>query len=317
MYGAGAIGGVVGARLHEAGHDVVLVARGDHLGVLRERGLTLATPEGTRTLAVPAVGSAAEAGLTGPTTVLLAVKSHQTAAAVDDLVGAVGPESPVVSLQNGVSNEDHLLRWFAHVHGVCVMLPTAHLEPGVVVQHSTPVPGILDVGRYPGGVDAVSEEIAATFTSAGFVSVARPDIMAWKHRKLMMNLGNAAEACCGSGAGTEELVARARDEGERVLAAARVPVVGEAEDRVRRGDILRLADVLGHHRGGGSSWQSLRRGTGSIESDYLNGEVVRLGRLHGVPTPCNELLRRTAQRLAREGGEPGSVPAMDLLVALG
>ena len=74
--------------------------------------------------------------------------------------------------------------------------------------------------------------------------------------------------------------------------------------------------VAGRERGGGSSWQSLRRATGSIETDYLNGEVVRLGRLHGVPTPANALLQATARRLAATGGEPGSVPAADLLARL-
>jgi 2-dehydropantoate 2-reductase len=321
VYGAGAIGGVLGGLLHEAGHDVVLVARGPHLDALRRDGLTLASPEGTRTIDVPAAGDAREAldgaDGDGPVTVLLAVKSHQTQAAVEDLTSVLPAATPVVSLQNGVANEPWLLRFFADVQGVCVMMPTGHLEPGVVEQHSAPVPGILDVGRYPGGTDATSASVAAAFRDAGIVSEPRPDVMAWKHRKLMMNLGNAVQACCTPGPDADDLAGRAVAEGEAALAAAGIPVVGVAQDRERRGDLLRVSPVDGRERGGGSSWQSLRRGTGSIETDYLNGEVVRLGRLHGVPTPANALLQATARRLAATGGEPGSVPAADLLARLG
>jgi 2-dehydropantoate 2-reductase len=74
-----------------------------------------------------------------------------------------------------------------------------------------------------------------------------------------------------------------------------------------------LRPVRGHDLSGGSSWQSLARGTGNIEADWLNGEVVLLGRMHQVATPANELLRSTANRMAREGITPGSIPAKDLL----
>jgi 2-dehydropantoate 2-reductase len=313
VYGAGAVGGVLGARLHDAGRDVVLVARGQHLEAIRRDGLTLASPEGTRTLPVPAVGTAGEIDLDGPATVLLAVKSHQTQSAIEDLTGALDPRTPVVSVQNGVANEPTLLRFFADVYGVCVMMPTGHLEPGVVEAHSSPVPGILDVGRYPAGTGATTQAVAGAFRSAGFESEPRADIMAWKYRKLLMNLGNAVQACCGTGDGATELAERSRAEGEEVLAAAGIAVVSAETDRQRRGDILHIDEVPGRGRHGGSSWQSLRRGTRTIESDYLNGEVVLLGRLHGHPTPVNELLRRTAVRMARDGAEPGSLDASDLL----
>jgi 2-dehydropantoate 2-reductase len=313
VYGAGAVGGVLGARLYDAGHDVVLVARGRHLEAIREHGLTLAEPDGDRTLPVPAVGTAGDLDTGQPTTVLLTVKSHQTHAAVEDLTGSLGSATPVVSVQNGVANEATLLRFFDDVQGVCVMMPTGHLEPGVVEAHSSPVPGILDVGRFPGGCNDTSQRVADAFLSAGFESEPRPDIMAWKYRKLMMNLGNAVDACCGDSDGASELADRARAEGEAVLTAAGISVVDTDTDRQRRGSILNIRDIPGRERRGGSSWQSLRRGTGSIESDYLNGEVVLLGRLHGEPTPVNELLRRTALRMARTGAEPQSLDAADLL----
>jgi 2-dehydropantoate 2-reductase len=196
------------------------------------------------------------------------------------------------------------------------MMPTAHLEPGVVEQHCAPTPGILDVGRFPTGADDRADSVAAAFRAAGFVSEPRPDIMRWKYRKLLLNLGNAVEAVCGQAAEAEELAALVRREGEAVLAAAGIDPVSEQADEERRASILQLGVIDGRPRGGGSSWQSLARRTGTIESDYLNGEIVRLGRLHGVATPANELIRRRANELAAAGGPPASVPATELLARL-
>jgi 2-dehydropantoate 2-reductase len=316
VYGAGAVGGVLGGLLRRAGQDVVLVARGDHLAAIRANGLEIVTPTGSTIDPVPAVAGAGEIDWSAGSVVLLAVKSHQTATALDDLTTFAPPETPVVCVQNGVANETAALRVFANVYAVCVMMPAAHLEPGVVEVHSSPTPGILDVGRFPGGADELSAHIVSAFTSAGFVSEPRADIMAWKHRKLVMNLGNAVQACCASGLAATELDARVRSEGEAVLAAAGVRVVSEEEDRRRRGDILRSGDASATARTGGSSWQSLRRATGNVESDYLNGEVVLLGRLHGVPVPANELLQRTAARMGRDRAEPGTLDAATLLSEL-
>ena len=242
---------------------------------------------------------------------LVAVKGQQTAAVVDDLTAHVPDTTTVVSVQNGVANERTLLRSFAHVLGVTVMLPSTHLSPGVVVQNSGPVPGMLDVGRYPSGSDERCEEFAAAVRDAGFDSVVRDDVMAWKHRKLVANLGNAVQASCAPGDDRDTLLAWVREEGEQVLAAAGIQVVTTEQDTERRGDLLSPGAIGG--RGGGSTWQSLERGAGSVETDYLNGEISLLGRLHGLPTPVNDVVRRTTRALARAGGRPTTLDAADLL----
>jgi 2-dehydropantoate 2-reductase len=315
VYGAGAVGGVIGANLHRGGVDVTLIARGAHLAAIRERGLRLDSTLGSTHVDVTAVASAAEVEWTPDHVVLLCVKSHQTATALDDLAAHAPDTTPVVSVQNGVANERAILRRFARTYAVCVMLPSGHLEPGVVAQKCHPTPGILDVGRIPRGVDELTETIAENLRRGGFESVPRPDIMAWKYRKLIRNLGNGIDAVCAPGDGVDELARLATAEGELVLAAAGIPAVTEAEDDERRGDILR--STTGPWQPGGSTWQSVRRGVGAVEIDYLSGEVVLLGRLHGVPTPVNELLQRVTSELARTGGEPRSLAAVDLLARLG
>ncbi len=314
VYGAGAVGGVIAARLHLGGVDVRVVARGPHLEAIRRDGLRLVTPTEETVVRIPAAGSLADLDVAADAAVLVAVKSHQTVDVARDLARSTPPDVTVVSAQNGVANEATLQRGRRHVLGMVVMLPSSHLEPGVVVQASRGCPGMLDVGLFPAGADERAEAVAGAIREGGFESVVRPDIMAWKHRKLLLNLGNAAGAACLPGADRDRLVALARDEGERVLAAAGVPVVSEAEDDARRGDLLDTSAM--RDRGGGSTWQSLRRGTGDVEVDYLNGEISLLGCRHGVPTPVNDLLRDTAWRLAAAGAEPGSLAAADLLEEL-
>jgi 2-dehydropantoate 2-reductase len=189
------------------------------------------------------------------------------------------------------------------------MLPAEHLEPGVVVASSAPVSGLLDIGRYPAGVDDVAHEVAAALSASTFESIPRPDVMRWKYRKLVMNLANAVEALYQPGDDANELGRRVRREGSDVLRAAGIDVASTEEDRERRGDRLtpRLA------RGGGSTWQSLQRGTGSLETDYLNGEIALLARGLGIDAPVNVALQAAARDAARRGLAPASQRASDLL----
>jgi 2-dehydropantoate 2-reductase len=304
IFGAGAIGGAVGARLFQSGTEVTLVARGAHADALRT-GLVLQDPLGSVTLPIPVVTEPAELAWSDDTVVLLSVKGQHTDAALDQLAGAP-PETPMVCMQNGVENERRVLRRFPRTYAMCVMCPATHLQPGVIQVHSEPVTGLLDLGCFPSGLDPTGQAIADLIDATTFQSVARPDIMRWKYRKLLMNLANAVEALCGPEGRFSALARQAQSEGADVLAAAGIDVASVEEDRARRSDHIRLRNTASGDWSGGSSWQSLARGTGSIETEFLNGEVVLLGALHQVPTPVNALLQRLALQAAREGRGPGS-----------
>jgi 2-dehydropantoate 2-reductase len=316
IYGAGAIGGGIGGRLFAAGHDVTLIARGDHLAAIQRDGLTLISPAGSETLKVPAVGHPREAEPESGDVVVLAMKSQHTEAALADLAAAAPDGVAVFCAQNGVDNERMALRIFPDVYGVSVMMPATHLEPGVVITNSAGRTGLLDLGRYPDGVDATATAVAGALEGATFASEARADIMRWKYRKLLMNLGNAIEAVCGPVGRAGELFTLVQDEGVAALAAAGIDPVSREQDQARRGDLLRMRPAGGRRREGGSSWQSLVRGSGSIEADFLNGEIVLLGRLHGVPTPANALVQRLANQGAAEGRPPGFLTAEEVLARL-
>ncbi|MCM0619931.1 ketopantoate reductase family protein [Nocardioides bruguierae] len=316
IVGAGAIGGAVAALLHEAGVEVLLVARGATLEAVRREGVRLTVADAPeRSVPVPVVAHLDEVVWDEARDALvLAVKSQQTEALLPALAG-VPAGVPVFCLQNGVENERRLLRLRADVHAVVVMMPASSLEPGRVLLHSGGRPGLLDTGRYPTGTDAADEAWARDLGAAGFDVVARPDVMAWKRRKLLLNLGNGVDAAFADSPDADALDDLVRAEGEAVLDAAGLPVVSAAQDRERRGTLLR--PLVRRDEAGSSTWQSLALGAGDVETDHLNGEVLLLGRLHGVATPANRLVADAVHRLVRDQGAPRSLDAAAALATLG
>ncbi len=329
IIGAGAVGGTIGARLAQSGNDVVLVARGAHLEKLQSDGLRLVTATGTLTQAIPAVAGPAEAGeLRQDDVLILTVKSQDTIAALTQWAaapvaggGTASDRLPIVCAQNGVENERVTQRVFRHVYGLCVWLPATHIEPGVVISHTAPLSGILTVGRYPHGVDPVIERIGAVLRRSVFDAPVVADVMRWKYGKLLMNLGNAVDAILdkedpGAADVTAQVRSACRAEAENALAAAGIAYNTDDERRALQGHRMDVQAIEGVGRAGGSTWQSLARGAGSVEADYLNGEIALLGRLYGVPTPVNDLMQRLVAEYAREHRAPGSLSPKDLQALL-
>lgn len=309
IYGAGAVGGTIGARLFQSGRDVVVIARGDHGRAIAANGLNFGTPEGWHVLRIPVVDHPAKLTFGNDDVVVLALKSQDTNVALDALETLASPELPIVCAQNGVENERRALRRFANVYGMCVMMAGVHLEPGIVHVHNTPQSGVCDIGRYPRGIDARAEVIAADFRDSSIHSDASDDIMARKYAKLLTNLTNGLEAASGRAALRSSLAERARAEASTVFAAAGI-VATRASDA--RWDGMSFEAVAGVERIGGSTMQSVARGLPTLETDDLNGEIVLLGRLHGVPTPVNQMLQRLAIRMIAERIAPAGIPLADL-----
>lgn len=327
VLGAGAVGGTVGGRLAQSGREVVLVARGAHAAAIRAHGLRLAAPDGVYVARLQVVEHPRELRLRPDDVLLLTTKTQDTAALLDGVAAVpvgdavAGAQLPVFCVQNGVANERIALRRFARVYGAVVMLPADHLEPGQVTAQGAPYSGLLDVGRYPAGSDALAQAVAADLTESRFVSRAVGDVMRWKYKKLLLNLGNAGEALFGTDLDVDDLadvhglVERAREEAVECFRRAGIDWVTDDEWFARRGRQVEWTPVEGRSRAGGSTWQSVVRGAG-VETDYLNGEIVLLGRLHGVATPVNEMLQQQVGALVRAGGRPGDLRPKQLLDAL-
>ena len=315
VLGAGAIGGCVGARLAQAGHEVVLVARGAHLQALRSDGLRMLTPDGPVHVELPAVSGPDELARRPDDVILLTVKSQDTVATLSAWADWIA-EAPVFCLQNGVANESTALRFVPAVHGGCVYLASSFTEPGVVAQFMAPLTGVLTLGRFPAGADDADAALAADLATSRFDAPVVPDVMRWKYGKLLRNLANGIDALCGR-QDVDDLVRAVQDEGRSVLTSAGIDFVGDAEDAAARADLVGIRDVPGVGRGGSSSWQSLARATGTIETDWLNGEIVALGREHGIPTPANTAVSRYARRAVRTGAAAGSLDPAELREAAG
>jgi 2-dehydropantoate 2-reductase len=225
------------------------------------------------------------------------VKSQDTDMVLRHLRSVAPPDLLVFCIQNGIENERAALRLFERVYGGFVFVPASHLIPGVVVSEAGEITGVIDVGRYPRGTDEVAQNLALILNSSGFSSRAVGDVMRWKRAKLAANVGNAVSGLDFSDEVAETVRRLASTEARACLLAAGLAAASEAEVAERRAGVSAARVSVRDAPSGNSTWQSLRRGSATVETDYLNGEVVLLGRLHGIATPVNEALQSAIRDL--------------------
>ena len=307
IYGAGGVGGVIGAQLFKGGEDVVLIARGAHLAALQSEGLRYETPFDDVRLPIPAVGHPGEISPGSDDVFVLTCKSQHTLTVLEDLRATHGDRVPVVCCQNGVANERMAQRRFSDVYAMLVYLPAQLLEPGRIQCHAKLKSGVLDVGIYPGGTDDRCEGIARRFSSVNLSVKPDPAVMRLKYQKLLVNLNNALEAITPPSDERQAVLREMKAEARACFEAAGIDCASDDEAAARRAGVLAMGEIPGVDRQGGSSRQSLLRATGDIEADYLNGEITGLGRQWSVPTPANVVVQRLSVELARAKGAPGSI----------
>jgi 2-dehydropantoate 2-reductase len=334
IIGAGAIGGTVGAVLTRAGSPTVLVARGRHAEILAAVGITLRTPDGTFRTTVTTASRPQQVRLTRRDVLVFTTKTQQLDAALQEwvdqpvhgprgVIGTAGERLPAMTALNGVAAEEKALRYFRRVFGVCVWLPAIHLEPGEVIVRSWPVVGQFHIARWPASISTQADadlltELVDAWSGAGIRVRTPGDVAPWKYNKLLSNLGNAVGALSADSADAGEVVAALRAEGENVLRHAGIEFVSFETSTAARADGPTVRPVPGWNAGpSNSTWQSLSRNTGDVETDFLNGEIVRLAHRHGITAPLNAAVARAARAAVQNGLGPSQYSAIQLAELLG
>lgn len=317
VYGAGAIGGTIGGHLVMTGEKIVFIeVSPSHVEAIREQGLKLVTPSGTNVLRVSLVTAPDQISFGPDDVVFLCVKGQYTEGVLRDL-RAVTKDVPIFCFQNGVQNEEVVSKYFSRVYGVSIRTGVVYLNPGEVITPGDP-PGYLAMGQYPTGTDDLVEAVAKSLRTAGYVVLVTPKVMLYKWGKLLSNLGNAIGAITNErGDDSDRIGQAARQEAQEILTQAGIHWISTEQMGKEWLDYTSRRRILISTEAKGSSWQSLARQEGTIESDFFQGEIVRAAKLLGRQAPINETLLRISQEMAVNREPPGKYTAEKLLRMLG
>ncbi|MHB8731741.1 MAG: ketopantoate reductase family protein [bacterium] len=290
VIGAGGTGGYYGGLLARAGHEVTFVARGAHLDAIRARGLAVNSRlAGNFTVRAAATGDIRSIGPVD--LVLVCVKTYSMDAVLPQLPSLVGPKTMIVSMQNGIDNEDRIAATTGPgpVLGMVAQVSSFVQAPGVVGQVGGP--GRLVFGEMAGGESARTAALLNTFRDAGIVADVRPDIRVALWEKFIFICGVSGVTALtrlpmGLIFADRETAALMRATLEEAAAVARAEGVavapGFAEQAV--GFMSKMEPWFQ-----GSMAQDLHEGR-RLELETLNGTVVRLGRAREVAVPVNRTI---------------------------
>ena len=290
VLGAGSLGSTIGGALALDGHEVHLVARAAHVNAMNEKGLTIVTPTGEEVAQV--VGHETPDGIGVCDLIIVLCKAFDTEKTMKDAIGLVGPDTVVMSLQNGLGAEDVLSEIVGaeHVIGGKTYIGGMLLEPGRV---KGTIPGKETlIGELDGAITPRVQAIGDAFNPAGMMTTVSDNIMGVIWDKLLINVSTGA-VCAITGLPygwvyqipeIKEVALAAVREGMAIAGAAGVPLRFDTPEQ---------------------SWELAREGLGfdfkpslqqSLESgrrteiDFIAGAVVREGKKYGIPTPVNSTL---------------------------
>jgi 2-dehydropantoate 2-reductase len=316
VVGAGAIGGLLGVKLARSGEEVTFIARGANLVAIRENGMILVSPDGSEERAeVGAYEKTVDAGVHD--VVFLTLKAHQVAAIAADLTHLCGPQTAIVTMQNGIP------WWYFHRHGG--PFENARLESvdpgGVQAEHIDPArivgsvaypaavltrPGAVrliegnrfGLGEPSGEMSERVQQIAHTLIKAGLRAPVTRDIRGEIWLKLWGNVcfnpisalthATLAEIC--QFGPTRALAATAMAEAQAIANKLGIVFKLGIDQRIAG------AEKVGAHKT--SMLQDVEAGR-PLELEALVGSVIELGRLTGTPTPTIEALYGCTRLLAK------------------
>lgn len=291
MLGAGALGSTIGGVLTEGGNEVWLIDRNpDQVDILNRRGLLLREDGVDRTVQVRAATTAQAAGQVD--LVIVLVKSFHTGEAMAGATSLLGPDTVVMSLQNGLGHEDIL----ADIVGRQRVLAGKTYAGGTLLGAGHVTIGTkgkdTQMGELDGRVTARAQRIADTFSAAGLATAVSDNIMGTIWDKLLVNVATGALAGItrlpyGQLYQVPEIEACAVAAVAEAMAVAKASGITLTTTEPRQPWVKAAEGLPSEFKT--SMLQSLENGF-ATEIDYINGAVVRQGLQCGVPTPVNQAL---------------------------
>jgi 2-dehydropantoate 2-reductase len=308
VMGSGGTGGYFGGLLARAGEEVTFVARGAHLAAIRAKGLTVRSRL-VEDFTVPARATDDPAESSPADLVLFCVKTYDTESAAERLRPAVGPDTVILPVQNGIDSAERIGRVLGrdHVIGSVAAVSSVIEAPGIIEHRAGP--DVIQLGELDGRPTARTERIADSLRRAGVKAQVRSDIRValWEKFVLICGLSGltaltrlpigAVLAC----AETRTLYRQTMEETHAVGRAEGVALPDGVVERLLK--FFEGSDPAIH----GSLYYDLAAGR-RLEIETLNGTVVRLGRQHGVPTPANFAVYAALKPYA-DGAPPSGAPA--------
>ena len=288
IMGAGAVGAYYGAQLQRAGEEVVFCARGDNLRAMRENGLEIKSFNGDLKLAVDSTGDPQEFAPYG--LIMFAVKSYDTELAARQLAGCLTKDGVLMTIQNGVENEQLLCRSFPPeaVMGGNSRVGAELIAPGRVLHTAL---GEIEFGELDGRITPRAEKIAELFRRAGILGELTTDLQTIRWYKLMGNNStNSVSALSHTTLGqmleTPEGFNLVRTLMLETLAVGRAEGAKVSDDRVD----AQLAMIRKSLNAGAiktSTLQDLEKGK-PLEYEAISGAVLRAARRHDIKVPATE-----------------------------
>jgi 2-dehydropantoate 2-reductase len=288
VMGAGAVGAFYGARLQQGGEDVVLCARGENLRALREKGLEINSFKGDVKVAVKATDNPRE--FAPYDLILFAVKSYDTEASARQLEGCLSPDGILMTIQNGVENEEILCRFFPReaVMGGNSRVGAELVAPGKILHTAI---GVIEFGELDGRETPRAKRLAETFKRAGIFGELTADLKTIRWYKLMGNVStNSVSALTRTTLGQmledPEGYNLVRTLMLETLAVGRAEGAKVTDDRVDL-QLQQIQKNLNAYAIKTSTLQDLEKGK-RLEYDAISGAVVRAAKRHGMRVPATE-----------------------------
>ncbi len=323
VYGAGAVGLTLAARLSRAGREVLVVARRPEAAErIASQGIVVEYPASAERFQAPVAavaGIEAAAGRIGDEPVLFCMRRpdlEQAAAALAERA----PQAVVASLQNDVDNEERLARRFACVLGVVVRQTCTRTAPNATAALRA---GRFVVGLHPAGDSPHVRRLAEALRAADYDVGVSPRIGGDKWLKLCVNLMSAPNALIRRDDHVTrafvELKARLLEEARDVLDAAGIEARScDGRDRSLEQEIVWQREALARGTSArrvpvyNNVWAALRDGL-PLEAPAYHRRILELGAAHGLQAPCNRRILAALERAHAEGLGPECLGAAELL----